>query len=121
MSAKESPDRLPGTFQEFCRRFPELGRLHEETGAALAGAGPLEPRICELVKIGMCVGAGLESALRSHVHRAMKHGASEAEIEHAILLGMTTCGFPATARAWSWARVQFERERAEQGGQANAS
>ena len=66
----------------------------------------------------MCVAAGLESALRSHIHRAMKHGATEAEIEHAILLGMTTCGFPATARAWSWAQVQFERERTEKQGGA---
>jgi hypothetical protein len=47
----------------------------------------------------------------------MSHGASEAEVEHAIVLGMTTCGFPATARAWSWARVQFDRERADKQGQ----
>ncbi len=113
MKPDDTAEKLPGTFKEFCRRFPDLGRLHQETGEALKAAGPLDAKQCELIKVGMCVGAGLESALRSHVHRAMKHGATEAEVEHAILLGMTTCGFPATARAWSWARVQFERERAE--------
>ena len=113
----ELSEKLPGTFKEFCRRFPELGRLHQETGQSLSSAGPLDARTAELVKVGMCVGAGLESALRSHIHRAMSHGASEAEVEHAIVLGMTTCGFPATARAWSWARVQFDRERADQQGQ----
>lgn len=112
-----SRENLPGTFKEFCRRFPELGRLHQETGEALLRAGPLDGRTAELVKIGMCVGAGLESALRSHIHRAMVQGASEEDVEHAILLGMTTCGFPATARAWSWARVQFDRERTERQGQ----
>ena len=113
MTVHESADKLPGTFKEFCRRFPELGRLHQETGEALARVGPLDRKTSELVKIGLCVGAGLESALRSHIHRAMKHGASEAEVEHAILLAMTTCGFPQTVRAWSWAQVQLERERAE--------
>ncbi len=112
----DSADKLPGTFTEFCRRFPDLGRLHQETGEALKGAGPLDGKTAELIKVGMCVGAGLESALRSHVHRAMKQGATEAEVEHAIVLAMTTCGFPATARAWSWAKVQFDRERAEKRG-----
>ena len=116
MSSGEQ-EKLPGTFQELTRRFPALARLHQETGEALKSAGPLDARTCELVKIGMCVGAGLESALRSHIHRAMQAGASEAEVEHAILLGMTTCGFPQTARAWSWANIQFQRERgAARGG-----
>lgn len=112
MSHDANTDKLPGTFREFVRRFGDLGRLHQETGEALRRAGPLDEKTIELVKIGMCVGAGLESALRSHIHRAMAAGATEPEIEHAIVLGMTTCGFPATARAWSWANVQFERERA---------
>ena len=74
-----------------------------------AVAGPLDAKTLALIKIGICIGAGLESALRSHVRRAMQHGATPAEVEQAILLGMNTVGFPRTVAAWSWAQEQFKR------------
>ncbi|MGN6369691.1 MAG: carboxymuconolactone decarboxylase family protein [Phycisphaerae bacterium] len=101
--------KLPGTFKEFVRRFPELGAAHEKVAKAVEGMGPLDAKGCALVKIGICVGAGLESALRSHVRRAMQAGATEGEIEQAVLLGMNTVGFPRTVMAWQWARQQIER------------
>ena len=100
---------LPKRYQAFVTRFPELGRAHESVAKAVDGVGPLDAKQCALVKIGICLGAGLESALRSHVRRAIQHGASTAEIEQAILLGMNTCGFPRTVAAWSWAWEQIER------------
>jgi len=39
----------------------------------------------------------------------MQHGATAAEVEQAILLGMNTVGFPRTVAAWSWAKEQFDR------------
>lgn len=75
----------------------------------MEAAGPLDSKTLSLVKIGICIGAGLESALRSHVRRAMQHGATNLEIEQAILLGMNTVGFPRTVAAWSWAQEQFKR------------
>lgn len=101
--------KIPGTYREFVRRFPSLGRAHEDIAKAAGEAGPLDAKTLALIKIGICVGAGLESALRSHVRRAMQHGATVAEIEQAILLGMNTVGFPRTVAAWSWATQQFER------------
>jgi alkylhydroperoxidase/carboxymuconolactone decarboxylase family protein YurZ len=103
------PEKLPSTFRKFIERFPALGEAHEKVGAAVEQAGPLDAKHCALIKIGVCVGAGLESALRSHVRRAMQHGASVEEIEQAVLLGMSTVGFPRTVAAWSWAWVQIER------------
>jgi 4-carboxymuconolactone decarboxylase len=103
------PAKLPGTFKAFIEKYPELGAAHEQVAHAIEGYGPLDAKACALVKVGICVGAGLESALRSHVRRAMQHGASAEEIEQAILLGMNTVGFPATVAAWSWAQKQFER------------
>ena len=101
--------RLPGTFKEFVIRYPALGRAHEGIAKAVEEAGPLDGKTLALIKIGICVGAGLESALRSHVRRALQHGADPAEVEQAILLGMNTVGFPRTVAAWSWAREQFRR------------
>lgn len=109
MRDKNKREKLPGTFKQFIEKYPALGEAHEHATAAAFKAGPLDAKTCELVKIGICVGAGLDSALRSHVRRAMKQGATETEIEQAVLLGMTTVGFPATVAAWSWAREQFQR------------
>ncbi|MBL8745746.1 MAG: carboxymuconolactone decarboxylase family protein [Phycisphaerae bacterium] len=101
--------KIPGTYKAFIARYPALGRAHEGVAKAVEGAGPLDARTLALIKIGVCIGAGLESAMRSHVRRARQHGASQAEIEQAILLGMNTVGFPRTVAAWSWAQEQFKR------------
>lgn len=105
--ARSSP---PPTFREFVAAFPALGRAHESVGRAVDTAGPLDAKTLALIKIGICVGAGLESALRSHVRRAMQHGATRKEVEQAILSGMNTVGFPRTVAAWAWARIQFARD-----------
>ncbi|CAG0973230.1 4-carboxymuconolactone decarboxylase [Phycisphaerales bacterium] len=102
-------NRVPSTYKEFVKRFPALGRAHESIAKTVEDAGPLDAKTLALIKIGICVGAGLESALRSHVRRAMQHGATAAEVEQAILLGMNTIGFPRTVAAWSWATKQLER------------
>jgi alkylhydroperoxidase/carboxymuconolactone decarboxylase family protein YurZ len=103
--------KLPKRYKEFVTKFPALGQAHEMVAKAVDNVGPMDAKQCALVKIGICVGAGLESALRSHVRRAGQHGASVAEIEQAILLGMNTVGFPRTVAAWSWAQEQFERDQ----------
>jgi AhpD family alkylhydroperoxidase len=106
-AAKSAP--LPATFKSFIEKFPALGQAHEQVAKSVASAGPLDRKQCELIKIGISLGAGLESALRSHVRRALESGATIAEIEQAILLGMNTCGFPRTVAAWNWAWQQIER------------
>ena len=103
------PEKLPGTYKEFVTRFPELGKAHEDIAKAVESYGPLDRKACELIKIGISMGAGLDSAVRSHVRKALQHGATEAEIEQAVLLGMNTVGCPRTVAAWSWARQQIER------------
>jgi alkylhydroperoxidase/carboxymuconolactone decarboxylase family protein YurZ len=112
----ESPrqGKLPGAFRRFAERFPELVEAHETIARAVDGEGHFDARTTELIKIGICLGAGLESAMRSHVRKATKAGASVEEIEQAIVQGMNTVGFPRTVAAWSWAQEQFERDRREQ-------
>ena len=118
MSEQQSDSKLPGAYKQFVARFPELAEAHERAGMAAKKLGPLDEKTCELVKVGICVGAGLESALRSHVRRAMQHGATEQEVEQAIMQAMTTCGFPRTVAAWTWAQVQFDRDRSEADGES---
>jgi 4-carboxymuconolactone decarboxylase len=101
--------RLPGTYKAFIEKFPALGRAHDQIATAVESYGPLDGKTRELVKIGLSVGGGMESATRSHVRRAIECGATEAEIEQAVLLAMNTCGFPRTVMAWKWAREQIDR------------
>jgi len=104
---------LPKTFKDFVSKFPALGNAHEAVAMAVEGLGPLDAKTCSLVKMGICLGAGLESAFRSHVRRAIQSGATSEEIEQALLLAMNTVGFPRTVAAWQWACQQMERDRRE--------
>lgn len=105
----KSRSGVPGTFKEFITKYPALGKAHEDIARAVDNAGPLDAKTLSLIKIGICIGAGLESALRSHVRRAMQHGTTAWEVEQAILLAMNTVGFPRTVASWSWAQEQFKR------------
>lgn len=104
---------LPQTFKDFVAKYPVLGEAHQRVGREVEALGPLDAKTCSLVKIGICLGAGLESALRSHVRRAMQAGATKEEVEQAVLLGMNTVGFPRTVAAWAWANQQFARDEGE--------
>ena len=103
----------PKTYRDFVDRFPALAQTHEQVAAAVEELGPLDEKVRALVKLGICLGAGLESALRSHVRRARRAGASDQEIEQALMLGMNTIGFPRTVAGWSWARCELERAASE--------
>ena len=110
---KSKAEKLPKTFLRFAERFPELAATHQAAGQAAAD-GPLDQKTQYLIKIGICLGAGLESAMRSHTRRAIQAGATEAELEQAVTLGITTCGFPRTVAAWAWIQQQLQRDRDEQ-------
>lgn len=108
---KPSPSKLPQTYLRFVSRFPKLAKAHEDMAKAADAVGPLDRKTCALIKIGISLGAGLESAVRSHVRRAREAGATEQEIDQAILLAMTTCGFPRTVAAWKWSQEPKEEKK----------
>jgi AhpD family alkylhydroperoxidase len=101
---------LPETYRRFTDRFPDLAAAHEAVGKAGDAAGPLDRKTVELVKLGVCVGAGLESATKSHVRRALHHGATPEEVEQAVVLAVNPVGFPRAVMAWRWATAQLEAE-----------
>lgn len=103
-------NELPRTYERFSGRYPEVVRAHAALGKAAADAGPLDRRTCELVKLGICLGAGLESAAKSHARRALAAGATRDEIEHAVVQGINTAGFSRTVMTWVWVTEQLDRE-----------
>jgi len=109
LTVRDDEDR-PVTFHRFSDRFPGLTEAHAALGVATDQAGPLGARDRELVKIGLCVGAGLESATKSDVRRGLEAGLTRAEIEHAVVQAVGTLGFSPTVRAWVWATEQIDAE-----------
>ncbi|MBI1825194.1 MAG: carboxymuconolactone decarboxylase family protein [Planctomycetes bacterium] len=108
---QKSGDNLPRTFQQFTKKFPDIATAHEEIARSIDGLGPLDRKTCALIKLGISIGAGLETATKSHARRALQAGASLAEIEQAILLTVNTCGFPRTVAAWRWTLDAVEASR----------
>jgi AhpD family alkylhydroperoxidase len=97
--------QLPTPYQQFKKHHPRVWRAYDKLGATAADDGPLDAKTRELIKLGMAAANRAESAVQSHTHRALEAGASVAEIEHTIILGVTTIGFPAMMAALSWART----------------
>jgi AhpD family alkylhydroperoxidase len=97
--------KLPRRYQEFRQEHGAVWQAYEALGTAAADEGPLEPKVRELVKLGMAAAIRGETAVHSHTHRALEAGATPAEVEHAVLLGITTIGFPSMMTALTWARA----------------
>lgn len=104
-----SDPKLPPTFRAFIQRFPQIETVHAQMARAVESAGLLDRKTIELVKIGISSSSMLESALRSHVRRAHEAGARRDEIEQAVLLSLTTVGFPRTVAAWQWATQELDK------------
>lgn len=104
---------LPGPYERFTQEHPDLWQAYETLGTTASTSGPLDLKTRELVKLGMAAANGSVSAVQSHVHRALDAGVSPAEIEHAILLGVTTLGFPAMMAALTWAKAAIDDHNAK--------
>ncbi len=96
---------LPKPYQQFKKKHAGIWRAYEKLGAAAAESGPLTAKTRELIKLGMAAAGGSESAVHSHTHRALEAGATVREIEHTVLIGITTMGFPAMMTALTWAQA----------------
>jgi len=99
---------LPQSFRRFQDEYTQVWQSYEDLGATIAGAGPLEKKLRELIKLGMAAANQTESGVHSHTHRALEAGATPDEVRHAILLGITTIGFPSTMAALTWAKKAIE-------------
>ena len=101
--ASNTPKRgLPSRFVEFQKKHPDLARAVDQLGTAASAAGPLDKKTIELVRLAIAVGAREEGGVHSHTRRALEAGATAGEIRHAVLLSITSIGFPNTMAAMSW-------------------
>ena len=94
--------KTPKHFKRLAQRYPDVLAGVSKLGEAVKRAGPLEPKVCELVQLAAAAAIRSEGSVHSHARRASEAGATQDEIRHAILLLTSTIGFPTVAAALSW-------------------
>ncbi len=100
---------LPDKYKNFSTEFPEIFKLYQEMGAKIRESGPLETNTQNLVKLGIAIGSNSRGGVMSHTRKALESGSTKEEIRHAILLALSTTGFPTMIAALNWANEVFEK------------
>ena len=84
----------PKHFNRLAKRYPEYLAAVEQLGESVKRAGPLEPKVAELLELAAAAAVHSEGSVHSHARRARKAGATPDEVNHALLLLTSTSGFP---------------------------
>jgi alkylhydroperoxidase/carboxymuconolactone decarboxylase family protein YurZ len=85
----------PEYYTNFKKRYPEVAKCFSELATFAFDAGPLDKKTQRLVKLGVALGVGTEGDLQNLTIQALEDGTTPDEIRHAVLLSVTTAGFPA--------------------------
>lgn len=96
------PKELPTAVENFRTEYAEVWKAFTELGDKCHNAGPLDEKTRRLVKVALCIGAGLEGGTHSAVRNALSSGCTPEEIRHVAVLATSTIGLPATIRALTW-------------------
>jgi 4-carboxymuconolactone decarboxylase len=100
---------LPKPVNQFRELYPDVWKAFTQLGEQCHNAGPLNERERRLVKLALSIGAGLEGATHSAVRNAKTDGLNEKDIDHVVVLAVTTLGLPSATRAFTWIRDQGKR------------
>ena len=101
---------LPNKYKNFASEFPDIFELYNELGAKVRESGPLDQNTQNLIKLGIAVGSNSRGAVMSHTRKALETGSTKEKIRHAILLALSTTGFPNMIAALTWANEVLEKE-----------
>ncbi len=102
--------KIPVRFQEFTKKYPQVATAYEELAGESRHSGPLSERDQALVKLGIAAGSNMEGSVHSQVRKALDLGLQPEEIRHAMLLGLTSIGFPKMMAALTWAEDVLKEE-----------
>jgi AhpD family alkylhydroperoxidase len=89
-------------YTTFKAEYPDLSSRISDTSHALhVGGGPLDERTRALIKVAVSGAAGHLRALETHCAMARELGVSDEEVVHALLMLVSTCGFPTFMEAYA--------------------
>lgn len=104
-----SANKGPKHYQNLQKRFPEVLAAVNNLGATVRTAGPIDNKTAELIQLGVAASSGSTGAVQSHARRALQAGATEEELQHALLLLISTIGFPKVAAALAWIQEALDQ------------
>ncbi len=93
---------LPKIYEKFSTQYPEVFDSFQHLGAACRKAGPLDDKTQNLIKLGIALGANSRGGVMSSTRKALESGVSHQELLHAVILGLTTTGFPNMIASLGW-------------------
>ncbi len=99
---------LPKIYEKFSQKYPDVFKDYQNLGKSCRECGPLDPKCQDLVNLGIAIGANSRGSVMSQTRKAMASGASKDEILHAVLLSLTTTGFPNMIAALGWVEEVLE-------------
>jgi len=99
---------LPKVYEKFTGKYPEVFKDYKQLGQTCRAAGPLDQKCQDLVKLGIAIGANSRGAVMSSTRKALESGATKDEIAHAVMLSLTTTGFPNMIAALQWVDAVLE-------------
>ena len=102
---------LPEIYQEFKKQFPEVAKAYDDLAASCHQWGPLDEKTRRLIKLGIAIGLGSEGAVRSHARRGLEEGISPDELRHAVLIALTTAGFPTMIASVKWVEEVIKKSK----------
>jgi 4-carboxymuconolactone decarboxylase len=94
--------KCPKHYQRLQKRFPKVLDAVENLGSTIRKAGPLDNKTAELIQLGVAASSGSIGSVHSHAKRALSAGATKEELEHTLVLLISTIGFPKVAAALAW-------------------
>jgi len=101
---------IPERFRIFCERHPGVAAAYENLAAECRQAGPLAARDQALARLGVAVGSQVEGAVRSQARKALDAGLTPDEIRHAIMLSLSTIGYPRMMAALTWTEDLLDKK-----------
>lgn len=99
----------PEFHRQLIARQPAYMQAVDALGRAVREAGPLDAKTLHLIQLAGAAASHSEGSVHSHTRRAIEHGATAAEIEHALVALTSTIGFPQVVAALSWVQDELER------------
>lgn len=109
-SRKDNTMYLPKIYENFSKEFPTVMDAYKKLGASCRQAGPLDDKTQNLVKLGIALGVNSRGGVMSSTRKALDSGATREEILQAVMLGLTTTGFPNMIAALGWVEEVIENK-----------
>jgi len=106
-----SDNYLPQPYKVFVANHPEVAEAYQKLGEACHSAGPLDAKTRHLIKLGISTALRSEGGVKAHTRRSLDAGATVDEVRHAVMMSLTTCGYPGMIAAMGWVNEVVDARR----------